>query len=104
MYRSPLLLFYFLRNRIAMFSRHLIAACGFTAFIGMLLCLPLIAIAQTSSEQTSDSPAGSELGLLKILPAIQQNAKASRLSTRRLSRYQIRFLPKQGNLQRLFRV
>ena len=57
MYRSPLLLFYFLRNRITMFSRHLIAACGFTTFIGTLFCLPLAAIAQTSDLQASDSPA-----------------------------------------------
>ena len=54
MYRSPLLLFYFLRNRITMFSRHLIAACCFTTFIGTLFCLPLAAIAQTSDLQTSD--------------------------------------------------
>lgn len=40
MYRSPLLLFYFLRNRLAMFSRHLITACGFTAVIGIMFCLP----------------------------------------------------------------
>ena len=70
MYRSPLLLFYFLQNRIAMFSRHLVVAFGFTALIGMLLCLPLIVIAQTSSEQTSGSPAGSELGLSVRNPAI----------------------------------
>jgi len=79
MYRSPLLLFYFLRNRIAMFSRHLIAACGFTTFIGTLFCLPLAAISQTSVLQTSglqasDSPAvsfrGSDSGLSVRNPAI----------------------------------
>ena len=84
MYRSPLLLFYFLRNRITMFSRHLIAACGFTTFIGTLFCLPLAAISQTSVLQTSDlqasglqasgSPAvsfrGSDSGLSVRNPAI----------------------------------
>ena len=79
MYRSPLLLFYFLRNRITMFSRHLIAACGFTTFISTLFCLPLAAIAQTSVLQTSDLQAsdsptvpfrGSDSGLSVRNPAI----------------------------------
>ncbi|MGC6473364.1 MAG: TolC family protein [Candidatus Puniceispirillaceae bacterium] len=57
-----------------MFSRHLIAACGFTTFIGMLFCLPLAAIAQTSVLQASDSPTvpfrGSDSGLSVRNPAI----------------------------------
>jgi len=63
MYRSPLLLFYFRQNRIAMFSRRLVTACGIAAFIGMLFFLPSGAIAQTSDLKTSEAEAAGKTEL-----------------------------------------
>lgn len=91
MYRSPLLLFYFRQNRIAMFSRRLVTACGIAAFIGMLFFLPSGAIAQTfdlktSDLKASDSPPGADLGLsVRNLAVRGQPVQLSEVVRRSLS-------------------
>ena len=91
MYRSPLLLFYFRQNRIAMFSSRLVTACGIAAFIGMLFFLPSGAIAQTfdlktSDLKASDSPPGVDLGLsVRNLAVRGQPVQLSEVVRRSLS-------------------
>ena len=96
MYRSPLLLFYFRQNRITMFSRRLVTACGIAAFIGMLFFLPSGAMAQTSDLRTSglktselkasDSPPGADLVLsVRNLAVRGQPVQLSEVVRRSLS-------------------
>ena len=104
MYRSPLLLFYFLQNKIAMFSRRPMTACAVPIFIGLLLFLPIVAGAQTSDSQTA-SPSGTGLGLSARTPLITgQPVQLSEVVRRSLSEQPAMQAGRARTCQALYRL